>query len=151
MPLKGHATITLKNVSQKIDKYFEIYFLFYIDEFDVMKRKKNIWSFTLISLGCKSFFISDVETFFSKDSCVFQEKNWFCFNVFCQCFLKVIDDNRSTHTISSFPFFILRCNMNTHKQKFWLDTKGMRTEEDPFPIALIHVRTILVGLSFTNI
>ena len=27
----------------------------------------------------------------------------------------------------------------------------MRTEEDSFPIALIHVRTILVGLSFANI
>ena len=27
----------------------------------------------------------------------------------------------------------------------------MRTEEDSFPIALIHARTILVGLSFTNI
>ena len=25
------------------------------------------------------------------------------------------------------------------------------TEEDSFPIALIHARTILVGLSFTNI
>ena len=27
----------------------------------------------------------------------------------------------------------------------------MRSEEDSFPIALIHARTILVGLSFTNI
>ena len=27
----------------------------------------------------------------------------------------------------------------------------MRTKEDSFPIALIHARTILVGLSFTNI
>ena len=32
---------------------------------------------------------------------------------YSKIFSKVIDDNRSTHMISSFPFFILPCNMNT--------------------------------------
>ena len=46
------------------------------------------------------FFISNVENFFSKKSCFFS-------TLFVNVFSNVIDDNRSTHVISFFPFHSL--------------------------------------------
>ena len=99
----------------------------------------------------KFFHFRRWEYFFKKQFSFSEKKTGFVSKFFVNVFSKRIDDNRSAHMISSFLFFILWCNMNTHRQKFWQDTKWMRTEEDSFPIALIHARTILVGLSFTNI
>ena len=87
-PWRGMPRQRLKMFNKKIEKYFEIYFLFYIGVFDVMKRWKNIWHFTLISLGCKISFISDVESFFFKKENFFRKKNSFCFNVFLWIFFQ---------------------------------------------------------------
>ena len=148
-PRRGMPRQRLKMFHEKIEKYFELYFFFTSVNLMWWKDKKYVTFYVYFS-RMQNVFISDVESFF-LESCFFQEKTGFVSTFFVNVFSKVIDDNRSTHMISSFPFFILRCNMNTHRQKFWQDTKWMRTEEDSFPIALIHARTILVGLSFTNI
>ena len=135
MPRQG-----LKMFHRKVEKHFEIHFLFYIGEFYAyFNRKQKIFHFWRWE-------------FFPKRQLFFQEKKLVLFQrFFVNVFSNMIDDNRSTILISSFPFFILRCNMNTHRQKFWQDTKWMSTEEKSFPIALIHARTILVELSLTNI
>ena len=89
---------------------------------------------TLLFVICV-FFISDVESlvFFNKTRWFFHWKKLVFFKVFFHVFFsmtffstvfsKLIDDNRSTHIISSFPFFIRQCNMGTHRQKFWQHTK----------------------------
>ena len=152
VPLKGHATTTFENVSQKNWKVFWNIFHFchrwiWCDE----KIKEYLTFYAYFTRMQKFFHFRRWEFFKKNSSFFFRKKTGFVSKFFVNIFSKRIDDNRSAHMISSFPFFILRCNMNTHRQKFWQDTKWMRTEEDSFPIALIHARTILVGLSFTNI
>ena len=97
MPLKGHATTTFENASQKIEKYFEIYCLF---------LHRWIWCYKKMK---------EYVTFYAW---VFHFRRWEFQRFFCIVFSKVIDDNRSTHMISSFSFFILQYNINTRRQKF---------------------------------
>ena len=124
VPLKGHATTTFENVSQKNWKVFWNIFHFchrwiWCDE----KIKEYLTFYAYFTRMQKFFHFRRWEFFFQKTAVFFRKKA-----VFCKCFFKKrIDDNRSAHMISSFPFFILRCNMNTYRQKFWQDTKWMRT------------------------
>ena len=151
MPLNGHAATTFENVSQKNWKVFWNVFPFlhrwiWWDE----KIKEYVTFYAYFTRMQKFFHFRRWEFFFQKTAVFFRKRRLVLFQRFLVMFFsKRTDDNRSTHMISSFPFFILRCNMN--RRKFWRNTKWMRTEEDSFPIAVIHSRTILVGLSFTNI
>ena len=152
MPLKGHATTTFENVSQKNWKVFWNIFHFchrwiWCDE----KIKESLTFYAYFTRMQKFFHFRRWDFFFQKTAVFFRKKNWFCFKVFYKCFFQKGLMVTVQHIWFHHFLFILRCNMNTHRQKFLQDTKWMRTEEDSFPIALIHARTILVGLSFTNI
>ena len=151
VPLKGHATTTFENVSQKNWKVFWNIFQFCHRLIWCNEKIKEYLTFYAYCTRMQKIFHFRRWEFFQKTALFFRKKTGFVSKFFVNVFSKRIDDNRSAHIISLFPFFILRCNMNTHRQTFWQDKKWMRTEEDSFPIALIHAQTILVGLSFTNI
>ena len=146
---RGMSRQRLKMIQKKLKGILK-YIVFFTSVNLMWWKDKKYVTFYVYFSRMQNVFISDVESFF-RELFFFRKKTGFVSTFFVNVFSKVIDDNHSTHMISSFPFFIFRCNVNTHRQKFWQDTKWMRTEEDSFPISLLHARTILVALSFTNI
>ena len=106
VPLKGHATTTFENVSQKNWKVFWNIFHFCHRWIWCSEKIKEYLTFYAHFNRMQNFFHFRRWKFFFK-------KQLFFVNVFSK---KGINDNRSVHMISSFPFFILRCNMNTHRE-----------------------------------
>ena len=106
MPLKGHATTTFENVSQKNWKVFWNIFHFCHRWIWCGEKIKEYLTFYAYFTRIQKFFhFQRWEFFLFKKQLFFSgKKSGFVSTFFVIFFSKRIGDNRSIHMISSFPF-----------------------------------------------
>ena len=115
VPLKGHATTTFENVSQKNWKVFWNIFHFchrwiWCDE----KIKEYLTFYAYFTRMQKFFHFRHWEYFFLNTG----KKTGFVSKFFVNVFSKRIDDNRSAHMISSFPFLFFDATWTLTNKNF---------------------------------